>query len=310
LRTATFAEEGSIHYNACCGGDIKIYGTNGCGWKSWEEDEDILIEVPRKITNPTFSIFGSATGTRVHSGARVTLTLQDVCADNAWLTVDAGGWQGGTGCQYDCLKTLGDFTCPEVYDPIIGVGIYERDYRFEVIESDECKRCCGHGSATVEWGDGCDSFYDGPLNEETITIGHSLSAEGSGNTVGKVFKCANTGSYYQVQYIDLLCNGSTSGSWSTNPTNFDTIDDCIASIDSGSDATITGFCANGAASGYYNECPDCCHYANNGAAGTAFRARILCVENTDWENTPICCDQDVYAGHDEEYVNNDGVCCP
>jgi hypothetical protein len=159
-----------------------------------------------------------------------------------------------------------------------------------------CSGCCGGGSISVTFNNGCGDTYSGIYD-----VRRHYS---DGGLVGYLYKCQDYWSglnhYYKVARANLYCNG-TSGSFSLPfGEYFLTLGECVSDIGGADARDITGA---GGCGGSLSGSASCCWYSDNGLSGYNFRSRVYSVSGSR------CCNIDTQNG---AWVNSGSgnECCP
>ena len=257
---------GSSGNPACCGGLIYWSGSDGCG-----DGAESITDVPPRIgasqliPPPGQTLYENQIARFSGSGACSYASSADLDISSTCLTNSPGQ-----------LRRFDGYLRRDMGDSLRYSGVHE------------CSGCCGSGSITVSFADGCGGVMSG---EYSVRRPYSDS-----NPAGRAHWCAQTfGNYYQVRHADVYCSGGSG--LSQSGLVYGTLGQCLAAI-SGAGATYTGG-LYGCYGGQYTT-QTCCLYTDNGQSGEDFMSWIHHVSGNR------CC---VITGENQSWIRNGGDCC-
>lgn len=270
---------GSASNSACCGGHIQWVATDGCG----ATKTGTTIVQPKISGAYTFSPPDNST---LSEGVIYDFSVNGACSfsDTASLTLTR-----------QCLNNT--------QGPLIREnGLLKSGFTgaLTLNSSPECSACCGSGSITLNFTDGC-----GGASQASYTVRKSLSYQASGLVTGKRFRCGlyyvpePTPAYvYDVQIATVYCDGHVSSYSRSNWGSYSTVSECASKINSPQSPFIQ---SQTAISGL-TDSSSCLFYSNNGQTGSALVAELFSVMDK-------CCE--INTG-DIIWINRSDVnrCCP
>ena len=251
---------GDRDHPACCGFNYVLSGSDGCGWSGIYSGS-----VGRKAAAPVLS---PSSGEWISGGYR-SVYLSGCCFDSNKL---------GISVSRSCLQDSNE-SVSRVGDQL------QWEALVQLINTRTCKGCCGNGTLSVSYNDGCNKTGSGSINvRNTVDSG----------VIGHVYRCALSDSKWVYQRVDLHCAGGLSSIWTDAGGNYGTLADC--------DTYLRQNAANNAK--YQTGCngKGCLYLTENGYTGTARRVAAICVKDDQ------CCKISGYSVNGE-WILNGGDCC-
>ncbi|MFZ5865067.1 MAG: hypothetical protein ACOYXY_04225 [Thermodesulfobacteriota bacterium] len=268
------AAVGSSGSPACCGGNIFWSGTDGC-----EGGDTGQTIINARIGSSTII---PASGSVLAEGTGYAFSGSGACSysSSADLTI-------ATSCLTNTSASLAR------YD-----GFVQRTLAgpLQFSGTHQCSGCCGSGSVSVSFSNGCGGTYSGRYD---VRRTYSDSSQ-----VGYVYKCRDVYSgsqhYYKPTRADLWCEG-TSGSFSDiSAESHATLQECVSRISGTGAMHISGAAG---CSGSLSGSTSCCWYSDNGLSGYDFRSKVYSSSGSR------CCAVDTQSG--AWVLSGSGAsCCP
>lgn len=258
---------------ACCGGEIRWSGTDGCGGGA-----TATTSVTAKIGASTIV---PASGTLLAEYAAAGFSGSGACAYSSGADITVT-----TSCLANSMMAL------ERFDGYLRRRI---SGNLSFSGTHACSGCCGNGSVTVSFSNGCGGAASGRYE-----VHRSVTDSG---VAGYLLRCRDWWSgvnhYYKAERADVRCNG-TSGAFSmVFGAFYGTLAQCVASISGRTAPEISGAGGCGGLSGGTT----CCWYTDNGAAGYDFRSKVYSVSGAR------CCLMDTTIGA-WAFSGAGAKCCP
>jgi len=277
----------------CCGLSGKHCVSQGCGYGSvclpqnWGAKKPTSCEIyaSGSVDRTYYSGDVVQEFTTLRPGQRYPMSGWQACSFANKALLDFRGW--------NCLEDTFGSLEREIAKVVRSTGDIQ-------LQTGRCAECCGFGSFTAWFNNGCDDVVS-----RRIMVRDEMASGNGDLQVGRVLKCTATGNpgEYKVQEAPLRCNGSngafTDGAFSYVPAGTG-IENCNAAIGSGAEIIrYDSWPQKACLSGTH---PSCCYYSQNGESGSGFRAYI-------WQISGHVCCPDIprVAGY---YVRQEGACCP
>jgi len=268
---ASVGAEGSP---ACCGGSIFWSGADGCGGG----DTAQTTIIPR-IGSSTII---PASGSVLTEGNSYIFSGSGACSysSSANLTIT-------TSCLTNTPANLAR------YDGFLRRMI---EGQLQFSGAHQCSGCCGSGSVSVSFANGCGGTYSGQYQ---VRRGYSDSSQ-----VGYVYKCRDyySGSqhYYRPTRAGLSCDGNSGSFSDVSAESHATLQECVSSISGKAAIHISGA---GGCSGSLSGSASCCWYSDNGFSGYDFRSKVYSSSGSR------CCAVDTQSGA-WVFSGSGASCCP
>ena len=275
LITRSADSAGSAGNSTCCGGTIIWSGTDGCGGGDTATTQ-INARIGASAILPASGTTLSEHGTGIFSGS------------GACSSATGGNLTITRSCLTNTVASL------ERYD-----GYLKRRLTGQLYFSGKhaCSGCCGAGSVSVSFNNGCDGNY-----QANYSVRRSYA---DGNLIGYAYRCqdywASGELRYKIARANVYCNG-TSGAFSPDVFGdyYTTLQACVSGIGSSSATAVKGA---GGCSGSLSGGTSCCWYSNNGLSGYDFQARVYSVSGSR------CCQVDTQNGG-WVFSGSGCTCCP
>jgi hypothetical protein len=287
---------GDGDYPACCGlSGVHTY-SRGCG------EGEVVTSINFSAKKPAATNIYASHSPYAHNYYSGGVVLNTTTMNPASYEKFISGYQACPWSNKAALEISGWSGLATTYGSLQRLsGRLVRSLGVFAWDSDRDGQCCGFGSFSAYFNNGCDDTYSG-----IIMVRKPVTADYEMQRIGHALKCTATGNpeEYKVQEAPLYCGGSvgefTDGDFSyivSTPG----LEACNSVIGSGGgiiryDDWPYKACRSG-------EDPSCCYYSQNGSGGVDFRVYI-------WQGlgTELCCpDIPKVAGY---YVRESVDCCP
>ena len=251
---------GDANHSVCCGFDYALTGYDGCSWSGVYSGT-----VARKAALPSLS---------PSSGEWITGSYRNVYVNGS--CVNSG--KNSISVTRSCVEPSAESVSKSGETLTWGAQI-------NLTPGHTCSGCCGNGSLSVAYNDGCNKNGTGTISVRQPEV---LSL------AGHVYRCLSKVDGWYYGKVDLNCGGGETYLSDTVGGPYLTLSACDAVLreNAKGHAVYSSACAG----------KGCLWIGENGLTGSARRVATICVKDT------ACCKISSY-GYLGEWVTNNGDCC-